>query len=253
MEPEISIIVPCYNAAPFLGGTLDSVLAQSFANWECIVVDDASSDGSRGVIESYADRDERFRPVLLERNLGAAGARNEALAHVRGKFIAFLDADDYWLPGKLESQRSRMKETGAAIVHSSYRFIDERGELLRGGVMASERVSLRSYMKNTEIGMSTSLIDREQVGGFRFLDIRLCQDTHLWLELLGRGFDSHGLRETLVHYRVREGQISGSKFAMARQVLALWLQVDQVSLPFRLWSFGCYVLNGFRKRLGVMG
>ncbi|MDF1859547.1 MAG: glycosyltransferase family 2 protein [Verrucomicrobiales bacterium] len=250
--PEVSVIVPCYNAEGFLAETLDCVLAQSFQKWECIVVDDASSDGSREVILAYSARDPRFHAVLLNENQGAAGARNEALAKVRGKFIAFLDADDYWKPEKLTLQVACAAEQGAAIVHSSYRFIDENGAFLRGGVEASERVDLRSYMKNTEIGMSTSLIDRDQVGSFAFKDIRLCQDTHLWLELLGRGFDSHGLKETLVYYRVREGQISGSKVAMAKQVFALWMDRKEVSPFFRLWSFACYALNGFRKRLGVM-
>ena len=126
----------------------------------------------------------------------------------------------------------------------------EEGNFLRGGVKASDRVDLRSYMRNTEIGMSTSLIDCGKVGEFRLEDIRLCQDTNLWLELLGRGFVSRGLRETLVHYRVREGQLSGSKVAMAKQVFALWMRTEQVSPPERVWCFFHYALNGVRKRLG---
>lgn len=247
--PLVSIVVPCYNGETFIGATLDAVIGQTFPDWECIVVDDASRDGSAGVIARYAALDSRIRPVFQEKNGGAAAARNAGLAAVRGRYLAFLDADDYWLPEKLEKQVAFIRDTGAAITHTSYRFIDEAGEFRPGGVRASDCVDLRTYMRNTEIGMSTSLLDREQIGEVSFRDIRLCQDTHLWLVLLRRGFISRGLPEALVHYRVREGQISGSKLAMARQVYALYREIDEVGLFAQLTGFASYALNGFRKRL----
>ena len=204
-DPLVSIVVPCYNAGAFLGGTLDAVLAQTFEDWECIVVDDASSDDSAGVLARYAAIDPRIRPLYQTVNGGAAAARNAGLSAIRGRYLAFLDADDEWLPEKLAKQVAFARETGAAIVHASYRFVDEKGDFLPGGVRASDRVDLRTYMRNTEIGMSTTLLDREQVGEISFRNIRLCQDTHLWLVLLRRGLVSRGLPETLVHYRVREG------------------------------------------------
>lgn len=248
-DPLVSVVVPCYNCERFVGETLDAVLAQTFADWECLLIDDASTDGSAEVIREYAARDKRFRPILLEKNVGAAGARNAGLEAVRGRFVAFLDSDDYWVPEKLEKQISFMEETGAPIVHSSYRFVDEKGEFLPGGVRATDRVDLRVYMRNTEIGMSTSLVDREQTGELRLRNIRLCQDTNLWLELLERGFVSRGMAEVLVHYRIREGQISGSKFGMAKQVFLLWMGIKEVSFPMRLCYFVNYAVNGFRKRM----
>ncbi len=137
------------------------------------------------------------------------------------------------------------------MVHSSYRFVDEAGELRRGGVLASPRVDLRSYLRNTEIGMSTSLLDREQIGPIEFRDIRLCQDTHLWLVLLRRGWVSLGLPEPLVCYRVREGQISGSKLGMARQVWALYREIGELPFAERVFAFASYACNGLRKRLGT--
>lgn len=247
--PRVSILVPCYNSAEFLAETLDSVLAQTFEDWECVAIDDASTDGTIELLRSYADRDPRIRPVALERNLGAAGARNEGLRHLRGRYLAFLDSDDLWHPEKLERQLVLADGVGAAMVHSSYRFVDETGAARRGGVLASPQVDLRTYLRNTEIGMSTSLLDREQVGPLEFRDIRLCQDTHLWLVLLRRGWVSLGLPEPLVSYRVRAGQISGSKLGMARQVWALYREIHEVPLSERLLSFACYAANGLRKRL----
>jgi len=247
--PLVSIVVPCYNAGAYLGATLDSVLAQTFTDWECVVIDDASRDDSSTVLARYAERDARIRAVYQAVNGGAAAARNAGLAVIRGRYLAFLDSDDHWLPEKLEKQVAYLRETGAPLVHTSYRFIDEKGHFLPGGVKASDRVDLRTYMRNTEIGMSTSLLDREKVGEFSFRDIRLCQDTHLWLVLLRRGLVSRGMAETLVHYRVREGQISGSKVAMAKQVYALYREIDEVGLTTQLFSFASYAFNGFRKRM----
>jgi teichuronic acid biosynthesis glycosyltransferase TuaG len=250
--PLVSIIVPCYNAETFLGATLEAVIAQTFTDWECVVVDDASRDGSAAVLAQYAERDPRIRPVFQPVNGGAAAARNAGLGVIRGRYLAFLDADDYWLPEKLAKQVAYMREKGAPIVHTSYRFIDKKGAFLPGGVRASDRVDLRTYMRNTEIGMSTSLLDRGQVGEFSFRDIRLCQDTHLWLVLLRRGLVSLGMAETLVHYRVREGQISGSKVAMAKQVYALYREIGEVGVATQLFSFASYAFNGFRKRLAAL-
>jgi teichuronic acid biosynthesis glycosyltransferase TuaG len=250
--PLVSIIVPCYNAETFLGATLEAVIAQTFTDWECVVVDDASRDGSAAVLAQYAERDLRIRPVFQPVNGGAAAARNAGLGVIRGRYLAFLDADDYWLPEKLAKQVAYMREKGAPIVHTSYRFIDKKGAFLPGGVRASNRVDLRTYMRNTEIGMSTSLLDRGQVGEFSFRDIRLCQDTHLWLVLLRRGLVSLGMAETLVHYRVREGQISGSKVAMAKQVYALYREIGEVGVATQLFSFASYAFNGFRKRLATL-
>ena len=248
-RPQVSILVPCYNCEAFLGETLDTVLSQTFTDWECILVDDASTDRSLEVISSYAERDSRFHSLALPENLGAAGARNAGLEKVRGRYLAFLDADDIWLPEKLEKQVALIGESQASIVHTSYRFVDEAGEFLPGGVTASREVDLAVYMRNTEIGMSTSLLDREQVGEISFRDIRLCQDTHLWLALLRQGHVARGLPEVLVHYRVREGQISGSKIGMARQVLALYLEIEELGLPLRWWRFFNYAYHGFHKRI----
>jgi teichuronic acid biosynthesis glycosyltransferase TuaG len=247
--PVVSIIVPCYNSGRFIRATLEAVRAQTFADWECIVIDDASSDDSAAIVAAMAAEDPRIVPIRLEKNLGAAGARNAGLEQVRGDYIAFLDSDDYWKPEKLALQVAYARETGAAMVHSSYRFVDESGMFLPGGVRASDQVDLRSYMRNTEIGMSTSLIDRAQVGEFTFKNIRLCQDTHLWLTLLERGHLSRGMEDVFVHYRIREGQISGSKIGMAKQVLRLYLDIDQVAFPGRIFYFFCYAVNGVLKRL----
>ncbi len=249
LPPVVSIIIPCYNGGRHLRAALEAVMAQTFADWECIVVDDASDDDSAVVIAAIVAADPRIISVRLGRNRGAAGARNTGLERARGSYIAFLDSDDYWTPEKLERQVAFARENGAAIVHSSYRFVDDLGNFLPGGVRASDRVDLRSYMRNTEIGMSTSLIDREKIGAFIFNELWLCHDTDLWLRLLGRGFVSRGMGAAFVHYRIRAGQISGSKFGMAKQVLRLYLGIVQISFPARIFYFFCYAVNGVLKRL----
>jgi teichuronic acid biosynthesis glycosyltransferase TuaG len=107
IEGKVSIIVPVYNAENFLNRTVDSILAQTYENWELLLADDCSTDQSRDIMSSYTD--ERIHCFYCEKNSGPAGARNLALHHATGQYIAFLDADDFWLPQKLEKQISFMK------------------------------------------------------------------------------------------------------------------------------------------------
>jgi teichuronic acid biosynthesis glycosyltransferase TuaG len=245
----ISIITPVYNAESFITDTIDSVLTQTYQDWEYILVDDCSTDNSVELIRTkYAD-DSRIKVVCSPCNGGAGVARNLGLDNASGDLIAFLDADDLWQPDKLTKQLVFMQKHNSAIVHTSYAFINESGKSMPGRVDVSERVNLRSYMRNTEIGMSTSLINKDIVGDFRLHTMRTRQDTRLWLTLLSEGHEAHGLNEDLVLYRVRKGQISGNKVVIAWRTLKLYLSITNVPLAERLINYCYYAFNGIFKRL----
>jgi teichuronic acid biosynthesis glycosyltransferase TuaG len=245
----VSIIVPCFNSANHLQETISSVLNQSYSNWELILVDDCSTDGTPEMLNEFASAYPNITAKLLSVNGGAGVARNAGLEIATGRFISFLDADDKWLPQKLEKQVSFMIESKAAISHTSYIIVDEEGNRLPGGVIASKEVGLSSYMANTEIGMSTSLIDRNVVGDFRLDTVRTRQDTKLWLGLLEKGFLSKGVEEILVEYRVRRGQISGNKLKMAVRTLSVYWAVSSLPAWKRILYFIYYCINALRKRL----
>jgi teichuronic acid biosynthesis glycosyltransferase TuaG len=246
---DISIILPVFNAKGFIDNTISSVLEQTFCNWELIIIDDCSDDRTYEYLCNKYKDVPSIRIFQNEVNSGAGVTRNKGLEKASAKIIAFVDADDVWLPQKLEIQSIHMRQHNSAIVHSSYSFIDEDGKSILGRVTASPKVDLNSYMRNTEIGMSTSLINRELVGDFSFDAMRTRQDTKLWLTLLEKGFISEGISEVLVRYRIRSGQISGNKLEIAWRTLNLYWMVDTLPTYIRLKNFFFYAVNGVLKRL----
>jgi teichuronic acid biosynthesis glycosyltransferase TuaG len=248
MENElISVVMAAYNAEKFLLASLDSVFNQTYKNLEIVVVDDCSKDKTLSILRGI--QDPRLKIVELKQNGGAGVARNKGLEVARGRYIAFLDADDVWVENKLELQLSFMQRTQAKICHTSYTFINEAGERIPGSVQVSARINLNQYMRNTEIGLSTAMVDRQSVGKLEFNPMRLRQDTRLWIGLLLRGIEATGLDQNLVLYRIRQGQISGNKFKAAYRTLKLYLSIDELPLMDRLINYGFYMYNGLRKRL----
>lgn len=246
--PKISIIMPVFNAKKYIDESIASVICQTYNAWELILIDDCSTDGTYDyLLENY----EKNPKIKLLRNLvnsGAGASRNLGLQSTSGQFIAFLDADDIWLPSKLEKQLAFMLDRKSAIVHTSYSFINESGRPISGCVNVSKHVDLNSYMKNTEIGMSTVLINKEIIGNFKFPSIRIHEDAGLWLELLGRGLISDGLNEILVNYRVRKGQLSGNKIVAALNTFKLYASVKELPVRNRLKNYLFYAVNAIYKR-----
>lgn len=247
--PKISIILPVYNAKSFIDETIESVINQTYTNWELIVVDDCSPDGTFQYLQSKYGHLPKIKIFTNQVNSGAGVTRNHGLKEALADKIAFLDADDIWLPTKLSIQLAHMTESNSAIIHTSYAFIDEAGNRIAGKMNVSPIVDLISYMRNTEIGMSTSLINRRLVGNIEFNSMRTRQDTKLWLTLLGQGFISEGIDEILVYYRIRTGQISGNKFKIAWRTFKLYWTVDSISWYDRVVNFMYYAFNGVLKRL----
>lgn len=236
-----------YNAERFIADAIASVMAQTYTDWELMIVNDCSKDRTKEVVSTF--KDERVKLIDLQNNSGAGIARNKGLENAKGSFIAFLDADDVWVPEKLEAQLKFMQETNAPICHTSYSFINEEGQTISGYVNASKTVNINQYMQSTEIGLSTAMINKTIVGHFAFNPMRLRQDTRLWIDLLNRNLLAYGLDKTLVKYRIRQGQISGNKFKAAYRTLKLYLSIKELPLYRRLFNFCCYFINGILKRL----
>lgn len=247
-HPNVSIILPVYNSIGFIENTISSVINQSYLDWELIIIDDCSDDGTYEFLINRYSVNKNIKIYKNDTNSGAGFTRNTGLKYAQAKLIAFIDADDLWHPEKLSKQIDYMFSNNSAIVHTSYNFIDESGLPLSGAVNVSKEVNLNSYMRNTEIGMSTSLINKEVVGEFMFHHMRTRQDTYLWLELLSKKFVANGLDNVLVSYRIRKGQISGNKFIIAFRTFKLYLSFKNIPLTVRLVNFCFYAFNGILKR-----
>lgn len=193
--------------------------------------------------------DGRIRIFYQTVNEGAAVARNIALAHARGRYIAFLDSDDRWKKDKLEAQLAYMMDNKYAFTFTAYEWIDQKGEYLNKYIRAPKRVDYQTMLKNTIVGCLTVLIDRDQVGDFRMPNIRTRQDLATWLMILKRGFRAFGLNEILAEYRVGNESISKNKWKAAKNNWHVYRQIEQLNFLQSSWYFSHYAYNAIRKRL----
>ncbi len=246
-KPLVSVVTPAYNAARFISGAIESVQAQTYAGWEMIVVDDCSRDDTPALVEEKAGEDERVRLLRMAENGGAAIARNAAIGAARGRYIAFLDSDDLWLPTKLEEQLAFMRERDAAFSFTSYRRVDASGRVLGEPVPVPERMNYRDLLKNTAIGCLTVVLDRSKTGPLDMGSMRTRQDYVLWFKLLKSGMVAYGLQEDLARYRIVEGSISRNKTKAARTMWYLYRRVEGLNLPYAAWCFLNYASRAYLK------
>lgn len=208
----VSIVTPVYNAQATLQNTIDSVLSQTYPNWELILVNDASSDQSASLIQNAMAKDKRIKTIELKTNAGAARARNLALDSARGQYIAFLDSDDAWDSTKLEKQLAFMKEKAVAFTFTAYR--TTKGRIVK----APKCVTYRQLVVDNVIGCLTVLIDRRMTGDFKMPDYRKGQDHLTWLNLMKQGHTAYGLNEVLATYTEgNSGSLSGNKLKAAQR------------------------------------
>ena len=217
MESElVSIVMPVYNSARTLLESVNSVQAQTWREWELILVDDCSSDTSRELVAQLVATDARIRSVKLATNQGAALARNVGVQVALGRYIAFLDSDDLWVPTKLEAQMATLREFCAGFVFSNYEWIDLQGRSLGVVVSAPDRPDWDRLTWGNDIGLSSVLVDRVAIGDPIMLPLRLNHDFALWLEYLRKGAVAVRCPGSLVKYRVISGSLSQNKLESVR-------------------------------------
>ncbi|MDE6095658.1 MAG: glycosyltransferase family 2 protein [Muribaculaceae bacterium] len=217
----VSIITPSYNCGGFIGETIESILSQTYSNWELLITDDCSSDNSREVIEEYCARDPRIRLLRLEKNSGAGVARNKSIEAAKGRFIAFCDSDDRWYPDKLEKQLSYMDCKKCDLSHTSYMTCDE-DDRITGIIVCRKHENLASMCKDDKMGFLTVVYDTHRIGKVYMPDLRKRQDWALKLKLLQKCDMSCGMKEPLAYYRKRKGSISNDKRSLIKYNIAVY-------------------------------
>lgn len=201
----VSIITPTFNCGRFIAQTIESVIAQTYQNWEMIIVDDCSTDNTKGVVNRY--RDHRIKYHCLDNNSGAAVARNTALRLAKGRWIAFLDSDDLWLPNKLEHQLAFMSDNGYAFSYHAYSEIDESNNQLGIHVKGKKSVNKFDMFTCCWPGCLAVIYDYEKIGLIQIADIKKNNDTAMWLKVIKKE-NCHFLDENLALYRRRQGSIT---------------------------------------------
>ena len=249
MNSLVSIITPSYNSVRYISECVESVLAQTYTSWEMIIVDDCSGDDSKQLITALSSNDIRIKTIFLDSNIGAAEARNIALAKAKGQYIAFLDSDDLWEPYKLERQISFMNKNNIAFSYTTYQSISEDGLNVINIIKAPKEMTYYSYLKNTIIGCLTVIINREKVGCFEMPNVRSSHDMALWLLILKRGFSAYGLDENLAKYRIVSSSNTANKLKAVKDVWRVYREIERLSFLYSLWCFFCYIFNTVKKRI----
>lgn len=255
----ISIITPSYNSSIFIGETIRSVICQTFDEWEMIIVDDCSTDSSIEVIQSFVDQDPRIKLIQLTENSGAAVARNKAIEAAQGRYIAFLDSDDAWLPNKLEKQIAFIEGNNYPFTFAAYDKVNE-SNVVFGHVGVPNKVTYHDLLKSCSIGCLTAIYDTEYFGKVYMPLIRKRQDLGLWLKLLKKTDYAYGLNETLGLYKVRSDSISANKKSAALFTWRLYRDVEKLNIVKASYYFSHYAVRGllrtkypkFAKLIGVL-
>lgn len=237
-EELVSIITPTYNCAKFIGKTIESVLKQSYQNWEMIIVDDASNDNTEEVVKQY--KDNRIQYIKLRENGGAAVARNYAMKLAKGKYMAFLDSDDLWTKDKLVEQLAFMKENDYSISCTTYEQINEMGERLNIIVKPKKKVNYNGILLTCPVGNSTVMYNVEKLGKFEVPNIRKRNDDALWLKMLKKEKYIWGFDKVLMQYRIRSNSISSNKVDLIKYHWKLYREIEHLSVFRSVFHICCW-------------
>ena len=251
-EELISIIVPVYNVEKYIVETMDCVRGQTFEHWELLLVEDCSTDHTVEIIENDLQQkpDDRIRLLRQPHNMGAARARNRALFEARGRYIAYLDADDLWVPDKLERELAFMKGKEAAFVFTGYEFADEQGNGTGKVVRVPETLTYEQALKNTTIFTTTVMFDTNRIEKKLLeMPIMKSEDTALWWKILRNGYVAYGLDENLVKYRRVGKSLSSNKIEALRRIWNLYRKAEGMSVINSAWHFCFWAVRAVRRRM----
>lgn len=252
MYGKVSIIMPNYNCEKFIEETVNSVLAQTYGNWELLIVDDCSTDRSIEIINSYCEKDERIKLFINEKNSGAAASRNWALREATGKWIAFLDSDDLWLPEKLEKQLNFMVDKGYRFSYTSYEHVDEQSQMMNIMVTGPKVLSKRKMFHYCYPGCLTVMYDCSDIGIIQIPDeiANGENDYAIWLKVV-KHYRCYYLSEILALYRVRSSSLShkSSKLKLTKNHYKLFRVSEERSVIGTLFCVIRNLFYGFWKKV----
>lgn len=246
--PVVSVIMPAYNAAKYISESIQSVLQQTFTDWELLVVDDCSTDETYALMQRFAMQDSRIHVFQTPVNSRTAVCRNLAMKYAKGRYLAFLDSDDLWLPNKLERQLEFMRENGYAFTFTDYTTIYADGSPTGKRVCVPVSLTYHQYLRNTIIGCLTVMVDVEQTGSFEEPRLYSAQDMAGWLQIMKRGFKAYGLREALSVYRLHRHTNTHNKVKAAMRIWRVYA-LEELNFFYALFCWIDYAFHAVKKRM----
>ena len=241
----VSVIMPAYNVAKTIMPSIESVTAQTYENWELIVIDDGSSDGTPELVRRISELDFRVRYYQNEDNLGVAETRNRGMSLARGEWIAFLDSDDLWRDDKLEKQMQFVSETGAVISYTGTSYINESGNVYSYVLRATQTLSYKTLLHRNIMSCSSVVVRKDFMIPFPLGDIH--EDYVVWLQILKKVAYAYGIDEPLLMYRMSAHSKSAGRFHSALMTYNAYRHVGYGILTSMLFTLR-YALHSISKR-----
>lgn len=243
----VSIITCNYNSDKFILDTIKSVQAQTYKNWEMIIIDDCSSDNSISIIKDVIKEDSRVKLIELEKNSGPAKARNEGISHANGKYITFLDSDDIWSNSFLSKSVTFCEVNNYDFICSSYTMKDESLEVTFSDFIVPEKVDFYSLLKSNSVSCLTAMYNCESLGKCYMPNFKKRQDLALWLDILNKTPFCFGIQESLAIYRLRKQSVSSNKIKAAYHTFKVYNSQKKINLLQKIYYFCIYAINGIKK------
>ena len=242
-EGLVSIITPTYNSEQFIVQTIQSVQAQTYKNWEMLIVDDCSTDSTFEILKQQSTLDSRIKIQKLNTNSGAGSARQYALDMAQGRFIAFLDSDDLWKPNKLSEQIEYLIKNDIAITFSSYELMDEEGKVLNILIKVPKSITYQELFYCNWIGNLTGVYDTVKLGKISISNYRKRQDWIMWLHILKSEKRATSIQKNLATYRVRSNSISASKISLLKSNYLVYRNYHKQNLVKSCFSMIIFLYN----------
>jgi glycosyltransferase involved in cell wall biosynthesis len=246
LEPLVSIIIPLYNSEIYISDTLDSILNQTYKNYEILIINDMSKDNGEEIIKNYQKKFDNIFLINLEVNSGAGVARNKGIELAKGKYIAFIDSDDLWKKNKLEKQIKYMEDNNYYFTFTKYEQINESDEFLKE-IKVPNLLTYKKELYYNHIGTSTVIYNQEKLGKIYMPVIRKRQDYAMWLKILKNFSNGYGLQEVLTTYRIRNNSISSNKINLIKYNWKLYRDVENMnfirSSYYLMWDILSKVLK----------
>ncbi len=207
----VSIVMPAYNCEKYVVEAINSILAQTYRNWELLVLDDGSKDNTLRIIKEFSQKDSRIKALPNGKNMGVSATRNRGIELASGEWIAFLDSDDMWKPEKLEKQFEIVEKEAAEFLFTGSSYINEEGESFKGIFEVPEKVTYKKLRNQNVISCSSVLVKKKYFKNIKMEKDEMHEDYAVWLRILKLGVIAYGVNEPLLIYRISRNSKSGNK------------------------------------------
>lgn len=244
-QPLVSIIMPAYNAERFIKESVESVINQSYKNWELLVINDSSKDSTKSIVESYMEKDSRIKLLNQDVNKGVVEARNRGIRESEGKYIAFLDSDDLWSANKLQIQIEYMLSNKVYMTYTEYSYIDEAGNYIKN-IPVPKTLNYKLALRGNQIGCLTVILDKEKIGYFQMPNLKH-EDYATWLNILKLGIIAEGIQQNLAKYRKVNNSLSSNKLKTIGWTWNIFRNDQKIGCVCSLYFLLIHILKAIKK------